>query len=109
MTPLENPLTGPQTSRRNLARIGAIAASAIIAKTTPAEAGPFSWLVDLFGGGRHRGRQRDSHCFLKGTTIRTADGDRKIEDLAVGDLLPTHFGGMRSAQWIGYTRFNRSY
>jgi len=28
-------------------------------------------------------------CFLKGTMIRTADGDRKIEDLAPGDLLPT--------------------
>src|SRR6202034_4353056 len=40
-------------------------------------------------------------CFLKGTKILTADGERKIEDLAVGDLLPTKFGGLRPVQWIG--------
>jgi hypothetical protein len=37
---------------------------------------------------------------LKGTRILTADGERKIEDLAVGDLLPTMFGGVRPIQWI---------
>ncbi len=115
MTPQENRLTGVQSSRRNLARIGAIAASAIIAKTTPAAADPFRWLEDLFGGGRHRHSHAeggagpsDSHCFLKGTTIRTADGDRKIEELAVGDLLPTGFGGVCPIQWIGRYRFKRS-
>ncbi len=41
------------------------------------------------------------NCFLKGTTIRTVSGDRKIEDLAIGDLLPTMFGGLRPIQWIG--------
>jgi hypothetical protein len=38
--------------------------------------------------------------FLKSTTILTAEGGRKIEDLASGDLLPTQFGGVRSIQWI---------
>ena len=42
-----------------------------------------------------------TNCFLKGTTIRTVSGDRKIEDLAIGDLLPTMFGGLRPIQWIG--------
>jgi hypothetical protein len=37
---------------------------------------------------------------MRGTTIKTADGDRKIEDLAIGDLLPTMFGGLRRIQWI---------
>ncbi len=37
---------------------------------------------------------------MRGTTILTADGDRKIEDLAIGDLLPTVFGGIRPIQWI---------
>src|SRR3984957_9363007 len=41
------------------------------------------------------------NCFLKGTKIRTAEGERKIEDLAIGDLLPTMFGGLRPIQWIG--------
>ncbi len=41
------------------------------------------------------------NCFLRGTRIRTVDGERKIEDLAIGDLLPTMFGGLRPVQWIG--------
>jgi hypothetical protein len=47
-------------------------------------------------------------CFLRGTRIRTADGDRKIEDLAVGDLLPSHFGGIQPIQWIGRYSYKRS-
>jgi hypothetical protein len=40
-------------------------------------------------------------CLLLGTNIRTTAGERKIEDLAIGDLLPTVFGGVRPIQWIG--------
>jgi hypothetical protein len=47
-------------------------------------------------------------CFLKGTKIRTAEGERKIEDLAIGDLLPTIFGGLRPVQWIGRYPFRKS-
>ena len=38
--------------------------------------------------------------FPKGDEILTAEGERKIEDLAIGDLLPTMFGGLRTVQWI---------
>ena len=48
---------------------------------------------------------RPQNCFLKGTKILTAEGERKIEDLAIGDLLPTMFGGSRPIQWIG--RYSR--
>jgi hypothetical protein len=41
--------------------------------------------------------------------IRTAEGDRKIENLAPGDLLPTVFGGTCPVQWIARSRFKRSY
>jgi hypothetical protein len=47
-------------------------------------------------------------CFLKGTMIRTADGDRKVEDLAVGDLLPTVFGGVCPIQWMGRYPFRKN-
>ena len=38
-----NPVTSFESSRRNLIRIGAIAASALIAKTTTAAADDFRW------------------------------------------------------------------
>ena len=46
--------------------------------------------------------------FLKGTRIRTAEGEREIENLAIGDLLPTMFGGLRPIQWIGHYPFKKS-
>jgi len=42
--------------------------------------------------------------FLKGTKVQTLGGPRKVEDLAVGDLLPTVFGGPRPIQWIARYR-----
>ena len=56
------------------------------------------------GHGGHGGGQ----CFLKGTRILTAAGERNVEDLAVGDLLPTVFGGTRPVHWIGRLRRVRS-
>ena len=108
----EKPIIGFQSSRRNLMRMGAVAASALISKATTAAADDFDrdrnggWWTDR---DRDRDHDRDDHhCFLKGTTIRTAEGDRKIEDLAVGDLLPTVFGGTRSIQWIGRYRYRKN-
>ena len=46
--------------------------------------------------------------FLKSTTILTADGGRKIEDLASGDLLPTQFGGVCPIRWIWRYPFRKS-
>jgi hypothetical protein len=77
--------------------MGTIAASAMLAlsQTKPADAMLCA-------------TARGCSCFLKGTAIRTAVGDRKIEDVAVGDLLPTVFGGIRPIQWIGRYHFRKS-
>jgi len=80
---------------RNLLAIGAIAASAAVARATRA----------LAAGD---GDGDDGNCFLRGTKIQTVPGERKVEDLAIGDLLPTVFGGIRPVQWIGRYRYKKS-
>ena len=74
--------------------IGAVFGAVVLAKTTAASACPPALCT--------------FNCFLKGTRIRTAEGERAIEDLAIGDLLPTMFGGLRPVQWIGRYPFKKS-
>lgn len=40
-------------------------------------------------------------CYLRGTRVLTPTGQIAVEDLKVGDLLVTCFGGIQSVQWIG--------
>jgi hypothetical protein len=112
---LENTNAGAQRTRRNIMKMGAILAPATLATVHPAAAGGITVCLPIIGcftiggsegdggGGGSRG-----HCFLKGTKIRTAEGERKIEHLAIGDLLPTIFGGLRAVQWIGRYSLKKS-
>jgi hypothetical protein len=107
---------GVQRSRRNLIKVGVIGASAAFAKLTttrPATAQnrPGQNNNNQGQNNNNQGQNNNnqgSQCFLKGTTIRTADSDRKIEDLAAGDLLPTVFGGICAIQWIGRFSLKKS-
>jgi len=108
MLPLEKAPTGIRRSRRNLMKLGAIAAPAIIAglsQTKPAAANCGNNGKDT---GNENGKGNSCNCFLRGTTIRTADGNRKIEDLAAGDLLPTVFRGICAVQSIRSYTVKRS-
>jgi Hint domain-containing protein len=95
---LGNSASGTQRTRRNIMKMGAIltfAALGNVSKTDPASA-------NCGKNGKPVGEGCESqNCFLKGTRIRTVSGERKIEELAIGDLLPTMFGGLRPVQWIG--------
>ena len=116
---LENSDVGMQRTRRNIMKMGAIAVPATLATVHSAAAGGLCG-IPIFGpilcgrpnpgsgnngGGTHGGA---GNCFLKGTKILTADGDRNIEDLAIGDLLPTVSGAPRPVQWIGRYSLKRS-
>jgi hypothetical protein len=93
-----------ERSRRNIVKIGAILTSAIVAAlvTTRSRAAAGQ------GGNNQGGNNQGGNCLLRGTKIRTANGDRKVEELMIGDLLPTIFGGMRPIQWIGRYPFKKS-
>ena len=97
----ENRSAALRRSRRNLMKMAAVAGSALLAKTGPAAAN--------CGNDKDVGKGCEgANCFLRGTTIRTANGDRKVEDLAAGDLLPTVFGGIQPIQWIGRYQFKKT-
>lgn len=111
---LENSNAGIQRTRRNIMKMGAIAVPAVLGTVHAAAASqicapwPFNDIcvnVPTTGGGGNGGGK--SNCFLRGTKILTAEGERKIEDLAIGDLLPTMFGGLRPIQWIGRYSFKK--
>jgi len=88
---------------RNVLAIGVLAASAAVARITPATAGN-----GRGNKGNGNGNGGNGSCFLKGTKIQTVQGERKVEDLAIGDLLPTVFGAVRPIQWMGYYRYKKS-
>ncbi len=44
-------------------------------------------------------------CYLRGTRVLTDQGEKAVEDLAIGDFLVTANGAVRALRWIG----NRSY
>jgi hypothetical protein len=108
---LENSNVGTQRTRRNIMKMGAILVPATLGTVHSAAAGELCILgicipFPPFGGGG--GGTKAANCFLKGTKIRTAEGERKVEDLAIGDLLPTVFGGVRPIQWIGRYTLRKS-
>lgn len=105
---------GLNRTRRNLfkagVKLGAVGGAALIAGLTgvrPAAAHEHKWHWWWHHKWDHKGGY-NHQCFVKGTMIKTVEGYRKIEDLAVGDLLPTMFAGEQPIQWIGRQRFKKS-
>ncbi len=47
-------------------------------------------------------------CYLSGTKIRTPVGDRRIDDLVIGDPVLTAKGETHSIKWIGRRNYKRT-
>jgi hypothetical protein len=45
-------------------------------------------------------------CYCDGTRLLTTEGEIKVEDLAVGQVLVTASGAERPIRWIGYRKIN---
>lgn len=91
----DQPKPNMQSSRRNFARsLGIISATGLagVIALRPKKAAALAILPN---------------CFLKGTRIQTEHGARPIEDLAIGDRLPTAFNGLQPIEWIARNSFRR--
>jgi hypothetical protein len=47
-------------------------------------------------------------CFLKGTRVRLAGGEKKIEDIRIGDLVVTKSGLEKPVRWVARRRYRKS-
>jgi hypothetical protein len=106
-----------QTSRRRFLARNVLAIGAVLATSAVAKAGNNNNQGGNNNnqggnnnnqGGNNNNQGPSAQCFLKGTRIHTAEGERKVENLAVGDLLPTLFGGMRPIQWVSRYAYKKS-
>ena len=98
---LENLSVKTQRTRRNIVKMGSILAPAVLAGAVLSRAKPARAAVCPSA-------IPHCNCFLRGTKIQTAEGECKVEDLAIGDMLPTMFGGLCPVQWIGHYPIKKS-
>jgi hypothetical protein len=95
------------SSRRHLLKavgiVGAVASTAIPLASASADACILGILCVGGGGGSGgtgTGSSGSAQCFLRGMRVRTEKGNRRVETLKVGDLLPTRFGGVSPIRGI---------
>ena len=70
--------------------------------------GQVSLILGATGSGPFNLIVADLACYLTGTMILTAEGEKPVETLREGDLIHTRFGGLRPLRWLGRNRVHAS-
>jgi hypothetical protein len=100
------------TAARSVAAIALIASTTIVKTTSTAEASCGNAGGNGGPGGNTNGNGNScaggGNCFLKGTLIDTPDGQKKIEDLLIGDLVNTVGGAARPVQFISAYSYRKA-
>lgn len=101
--PLDDASDSRRKFVRNLAAIGAIAATVLSSNSANAAGCGFSPMMRR-ACSQGKGRQ----CFLRGANILTEAGERRVEDIVVGDMLPSMFGGVQRVESVVHYSYERS-
>ncbi|SEH86713.1 Hint domain-containing protein [Rhizobium tibeticum] len=122
MLSTEDPKLPRNTARRHFlgvaaaagARFASVAAIAMAVSSSPAHAMGRRWGRGGSGGSGHGNSGGGgnggggAHCFLRGTSILTDCGEKRVEDLRIGDRVALPDGGNRSIRWVGRQMFKKS-
>lgn len=110
--PLDTKRNSPHNRARRhfLGVVAAMAATAGTVASSPTQAMGRKWWrkhgsTDAPSRGPKGG---DQNCFLRGTSIMTANGEVRIEDIQIGDLVETVRGKAVAVKWIGHQRYKKS-
>ena len=97
-------------TRRSLIKAAGIAAAALFALSVKPKR-TFAQHGHEHEHGHGHGHEHEGgggQCFLRGTRILTTTGYRNVEDLALGDLLPTQFSGTSPVKWVSSRSFEKA-
>jgi hypothetical protein len=95
------------TRRKLVAMMGILTSTALAGSATAIAECRHHWGWNDCGGGGGGDDDEEHHCFLKGTQIRTPDGERRIEDLRTGDLVTTVAGEAKPIRRVWHQRHKR--
>src|SRR5262249_33777905 len=87
-------------------RVAAATAGLMALSSLPARAFGDKWWKHDGNDGNDDGD--NPNCFLRGTAIKTPDGEVRIEDLKIGDLVETVRGKAMTVKWIGRRLYRKS-